>query len=311
MNDNRADQVAISHCENGDHGIIVETPTTAAQESVVPQITTPLFRFPRPERESVDRRRFRRGKNQLRHDPSSLTELTESLKRDGQLYPVYAVKTGEFVAHGEVLEILDGQRRFDASESIPELQQLDCYVFQPGIRDEQLIAFQLIVDVTRENLSAADRARAMFQLFKLSRAKTINEFVTGDHGLSVGEVWLRNLILVGEAEQSGCVAKREIFQRVQHGKLGIASASKHLAGTPKTRTKRGPDRPPRTESSQEFTVAEQYQIPLTNYGGRGEWFLAVIAPKRGAKNAEDCPIDPRALKAAAKDLLLRASKDDN
>lgn len=322
----------ISHCENVTSGNF--SPAAASNQSlscVATPAPTP-FRYPRPEFAMVERERFRRSDLQIRTEPTDLDELTASLRTDGQIYPVFAIKTGQFVGESEMLDLLDGQRRLAASERIPELQSLACFIFEQDTRSEEWIAFQLVTNI-RENLSNADRARAVFQLFELSKAKSVNEFVKGNHGLAIGDVWLRNLVEIGAAEKSDCPAKREIFARVRDEKLGIARASQLLArvkasespdkpspgrpaGPTKANASKSPNTtthgvPPGPQSTSDFVVAEQYRIPLSNHGGLSDWFLGVIALKRPGEKHRDHPIEPAALKGAATELLQRASKDDN
>jgi hypothetical protein len=297
-----------------EHGSTTNTSTTSRSASQ-------SFRFPRPQLAEVHRSRLRRSPKEMRQEHVDLSELRASLTKDGQLCPLFTVRTGEFIdGGGEICEILDGHRRFEASDGI--LEALQCFVFEPGIRPEDLVAFQLVVNVNRANLSQADQARAVFDLFKASGAATINEFVEGDHGLSFGRVWLRNLLVLGQAaDKSASEIERGVFDRVQHGTLSVKKAAEELVALkrkpgeskPRRGRPKADGKPARTAAKSgtlvEVFIAEGFRISLKDFEKNGEvfgdWQLALIRKK---KSRDLSPV-PAAIQRAAEAIVALTSKD--
>lgn len=98
------------------------------------------------------------GKYQPRADmdQEALTQLTESIKKQGLLQPLLVRE----IAEGQY-EIIAGERRWRACQ-LADLTQVPVLVHQ--VDDETAMAMALVENLQREDLNAMDQARAMHRL---------------------------------------------------------------------------------------------------------------------------------------------------
>ncbi len=88
-------------------------------------------------------------------EDSALKDLASSIRENGLLQPIVVRPVGE------VFQIVAGERRFRAVES---LGWEEVPVVQRGLTDEQMLVVALVENLQRENLSALEEARGYEQL---------------------------------------------------------------------------------------------------------------------------------------------------
>lgn len=111
-----------------------------------------------PQRLSLSVDALRPGRSQPRaaFDDVTISELAESIKKQGLLQPLLVRE----VADGQY-EIIAGERRWRACK-LAEIQQIPVILHQ--VDDETAMAMALVENLQREDLNAMDQARAMHRL---------------------------------------------------------------------------------------------------------------------------------------------------
>jgi ParB family chromosome partitioning protein len=101
---------------------------------------------------------IQRGKYQPRRDmdPDSLSELSESIKRQGVMQPIVVRTVGP-----ERFEIIAGERRWRASQ-LAGLDEIPVIIKE--VSDESAIAMALIENIQREDLNPIEEAVALQRL---------------------------------------------------------------------------------------------------------------------------------------------------
>lgn len=112
----------------------------------------------KPERHLLSVTKLQPGKYQPRTDldEASLSELTESIKKQGLLQPVLVREISP-----DRFEIIAGERRWRACQLA---HMTDIPVIIKQVDDETAMAMALVENLQRENLNVMDEARAMHRL---------------------------------------------------------------------------------------------------------------------------------------------------
>src|SRR6188508_2063938 len=104
---------------------------------------------------------LQRGRYQPRLDmrPESLQELADSIRAQGVVRPIAAVRPGEPLRY----EIIAGERRWRAAQ-MAGLHNVPAVIRRVG--DEAAVAMSLIENIQRENLNPLEEARALDRLIR-------------------------------------------------------------------------------------------------------------------------------------------------
>lgn len=138
-------------------------------------------------------------------DESTLTELADSIKKQGLLQPIVvrAINPLEY-------EIIAGERRWRASQ-IAGLKEVPVIIKQ--VDDETAMALALIENLQREDLNAIDQARAMHRL--------TTEFELTHH--QVAELLSKSRAGVSNAIRLLQLAP-SVIKHIEHGDLDMGHA---------------------------------------------------------------------------------------
>jgi len=152
------------------------------------------------------------GECNVRQEAGDLSELEESVERDGVLQPLIVRPVGD------KYEVIVGSRRYRAALEAG-LKKLPCIIRELG--DEEAIILSLIENVQRRDLSPREVAEAYLKLKSLNPSKwTQEEFA---RAIKKSRPWVSNMLLACQSltKYKGIVEDVKLHPTEEERKAGV------------------------------------------------------------------------------------------